>query len=297
MSTFKDNPPEVKLISYTRDPLGVMYEVWNRSRDLEVIPKGPETALYLKRRTAEKELFEKLIYEFTQIPEFIQFGWWIDGMPRAFFDQMTRYRKTGFFARSQRIRDQRGFSKRGEYLTTPEIETNDAAKVIYKETMSTIDKGYASLLALGIPVEDARGLLPLHMRTGFGWTFSLRDLAQSITRARTCHLLQQEYWAYVLQSMMEQLCEIEPELEILFMPPCKRPGGECLSKIEAHQRTEAVLGLREDGEVRYDLHPCRIWTERFMVDPERTRVLELVASGKTRWAQSMEETVRGDESK
>lgn len=293
MSTFRDNPPEVKLLGYTPKPLSIMYEVWNRSRDLPIAPKSScDAEAHLRRRTEERKVFHQLIFEFTQIPEFIQFSWWIDGMPRAFFDQMTRYRKTGFFARSQRIRDQRGFASRGEYLTTPEIARNRKADQIYGLAMKYIDDAYTELLRLGIPAEDARGLLPLHMRTGFGWTFSLRDLAQSITRARTCHLLQQEYWAYVLVAMKQQLVEfVDPELGFLFMPPCER-DGTCLSKIEADQRVDAVLGRRADGETRLDLHPCKEYNDRFMVDPDRTAVLELVGEGKTRWAQSMEETVR-----
>jgi thymidylate synthase ThyX len=293
MTTFRENPPEIKLIGYTSNPLGIMYEVWNRSRDIPLVPNiEHEAESYLARRKAELEVFHKLIYEFTQIPEFIQFSWWIDGMPRAFFDQMTRYRNTGFFARSQRIRDQRGFAWRGEYLTTPEIARNQAADTIYRETMETIDKTYASLIALGIPAEDARGVLPLHMRTGFGWTFSLRDLAQGITRARTCHLLQQEYWAYVLVSMKQQLSDfVDPELAFLFQPPCER-NGTCLSKIEAEQRSDAVLGRREDGVTRYDLHPCRIYTDNFETSYAKKAINSLVEEGKTRWAKSMEETIK-----
>jgi hypothetical protein len=150
MSTFKENPPEVKLLSFTPNPLSVMYEVWNRSRDLEVLPSDVRGDEYLKRRKAERDLFEKLIYEFTQIPEFITFSWWIDGMPRAFFDQMTRYRKTGFFARSQRIRDQRGFAARGEYLTTPEIAKDENPRQVYDVAMQQIDEAYTELIRLGV---------------------------------------------------------------------------------------------------------------------------------------------------
>jgi thymidylate synthase (FAD) len=290
MSTFKDNPPEVKLITSTPDPLGTIYEVWNRSRDLVVLPKTIGTQGNMKRRQVEIAMFRKLIFEFTQIPEFITFSWWIDGMPRSFFDQMTRYRKTGFFARSQRIRDQRGFAARGEYLTTPEIDENDRATIVYDYAMVHIDVAYAKLIELGIPAEDARGILPLHLRTGFGWTFSLRDFAQEIAKARTCHLLQQEYWAWLLHAMRKQMVLIDPQLDFLFRPPCQR-GMDCLSRIEAEQRREAVLGEREDGVTRFDLHPCRIYTEEFMNEPAKSAVEKLVAEGKTRWAKSMEDIV------
>jgi hypothetical protein len=228
-----------------------------------------------------------LAFEFTQIPEFPKYSWWIDGMPRSFFDQMTRYRKTGFFARSQRIRDQQGFAARGEYLTTPTIAGHKQASKIYRNVMRQIDGAYTKLVKMGVPAEEARGVLPLHLRTGFGWTLTLRDLA-AVFNARTCHLLQQDYWAHVGERMRLDLCAIDPELNILFQPPCMKGRG-CLSKVEADARIEAIT---TGG--RMDLFPCSIYNEKFATPESALRVQRLINMGQTRWASSMQDVLKED---
>ncbi len=285
MSTFEQNPPKIKFLGGERDPLGKIYEVWQRSRDYPVIQVGLPA-----RRIAEVKLFHQLIFDFTQIPEFCTWSWWIDGMPRSFFDQMVRYRKTAFFARSQRIRDQRGFTDRGEYLTTPRIAKNIDWKITYDAAMVMIDAAYTDLLNAGCPAEDARGLLPLHLRTGFAWSMSLRDLAQDIFRARTCHLMQQDYWAHLATQMRKDLENIDTELGTIFRPPCAR-DGTCISPIEAQARNDAVLGAN-GATKRMDLYPCRIWVKKFTKnETEQHLITKAVGSeGGTQWAPTMEET-------
>lgn len=283
MSTFQEKPPNIKFLGGTTDPLSLIYEVWQRSRDYPIVAREDP-----HRREDEVELFHKLIFDFTQIPEFCTWSWWIDGMPRSFFDQMVRYRKTAFFARSQRIRDQRGFADRGEYLTTPRIAENPKWKAEYDNAMWHIDEAYTMLLDSGCPAEDARGLLPLHLRTGFAWSVSLRDLAQDIFRARTCHLMQQDYWAHLATQMRSDLEAIDPELGTIFRPPCAR-DGTCLTPIEAQARNDAVLGAN-GAKQRNDLYPCRVWVKKFSNEPERSAVERAVDQGRTRWAPTMEET-------
>ena len=243
--------------------------MWCRSRDLPY----PDTA------GKETELWHQLAFEFTQIPEMVKYTWWIDGMPRSFFDQMTRYRKTGFFARSQRIRDQRNFWDSGEILTTPEIAESESRSEIWAKVMEMIQWGYRELLDDGCPAEDARGMLPLHLRTGFAWTLTLRDIAE-VFRARTCHLLQQSYWSIIIERFRDDLRDVDTRLDILFQPPCKRPEGQCLSRIEANQRITAVT------EGRMDLHPCRIYHDEY--EPDLV-VIAAIEKGLTRWAESSDE--------
>lgn len=282
MTTFRERPPTVTLMSGEDDPLDVIHEVWCRSRD-----KSPGLIETTARRKLAEETFDQIIFDYTQIPEFIKYAWWVEGVPRSFFDQAVRHRKTSMFARSQRVRDCRNFASNGDYLTTHEIAKDDRRREVYETAMWTIETAYAELVKLGTPVEDARGLLPLHLRTGFGWGTTLRDLVDLFDK-RTCHLLQQEYWAPVAEQMKTQLVEeVDPKLEVIFQPPCIKKGV-CISPVEATDRTIAVLGGR------YDLHPCRIWNARFEKPDSASEVDEYVKDGTTRWAVSPQEVVSGN---
>jgi thymidylate synthase (FAD) len=288
MSTFKVNPPKIKLIAYTPDPLSVIYEVWQRAKDGPILPKDQYGGWDGQddRRVAEVATFRKLIFDYTQVPEMVQFTWWLEGVPRAFFDQVVRHRKTSIFARSQRVRKQTGFADKGEYLTTgPIMEreeddvegTKGIKQIIYDQAMRSAQNAYEDLLELGVPVEDARGILPLHLRTGFAWATTLRDLAETF-RTRTCNLLQQEYWGPVMQAIRAELVAIDPELEIIFHPPCQRGMG-CVSTHDAQIRADATISGR------HDLHPCQIWADQFADQTVGKQLYHIIDAGGSRWAK------------
>lgn len=284
MSTWEKNPPRVELIGFTPHPLSVIYEIWCRAKDIPIEPRGswdPPFTQNLKRREAEVETFRKLVFDYTQIPEMVSFTWWLEGVPRAFFDQVVRHRKTSMFARSQRVRLQKDFADKGEYLTTSECAKDNMREVVYDLAMRQSEKAYNELLELGVPAEDARGVLPLHLRTGFAWGTSLRDLTETF-RTRTCHLLQQEYWAPIAKRMRRYLRDIDPELEVIFKPPCQRGAG-CVSTHDAELRVKAV------AEGRTDMHPCRIWTDQFADQSTKNTLNAMVSAGSLRWATSPEE--------
>lgn len=280
MTTFKERPASVTLISYTPNPLDTVYQVWCRAKDFEELPRAsPE------RRAAVVDAFKRLIFDYTQIPEMVGFCWWIDDVPRAFFDQVVRHRKTAVFARSQRVRRQLNFARRGEYLTTTPITRDPQAIVVYEAAMHQVEMAYGRLLELGVPQEDARGILPLHLRTGFGWGTSLRDLAD-VFRTRTCHLLQQEYWAPVAAGMRRALATIDPELDMIFQPPCKRGAG-CVSDHDAALRAGVVI----KGEHPDPAPPCRLWADMFAPADVVGPLKAAVAAGRAKWAVSPEEMI------
>jgi flavin-dependent thymidylate synthase len=250
------------------------------SRDLPMV--GPGLLNASRRRAAVVKTFKELIFDYTQIPEMVGFAWWLEGVPRSFFDQAVRHRKTSIFARSQRVRDHSTFADDGDYLTTRDIWEHDDRLIEYETTMKYIQGSYERLLKMGTPVEDARGLLPLHLRTGFAWGTTLRDLVEVFNK-RTCHLLQQEYWGPIAQQMLHQLAKVDPELEHIFSPPCVKTGV-CISPVEAQDRTRAYL-----VEGRKDLRPCRIWNARFEKHEAATAIKRAVDNGLIQWATSPEE--------
>lgn len=280
MTTYGQRPLEVKLIRHTKDPVGLMAEVWNRARDLPIT----------RDRSKEVEIFRKLIFEFTPIPEMIHFTWWIDGASRAFYDQITRHRRTAWFTKSLRIQGVSGFSTRGDYLTTPRVAVNPRASDAYKRAMLACDQAYMDILSAGVPMEDARGVLPIGLRVALTWNLTLRDMVDVFSK-RSCHLLQQEYWAHLAVKMKRELESIDEELGVIFQPPCMRPQPKCLTPLEAEEKVHGVL--HSGAIARRDLHPCRIYTQTWTHPTDRKAVERLIREGVIDWAKTPEEVVNG----
>lgn len=282
MTTYREKPLRVELLTHTPDPLGVIYKVWHRTRDLPIQPEGTEA-----RRAEEVDLFRRVVFEEFQFLEMTKFTWWIEGIPRAFFDQLTRHREPGWFTKSHRVYKVEGFAARGDYLTTPEIANDADRRAIYDECMREIDFAYSSLIGMGCSTEDARGVLPLHLKTDLAWTTTLRDLVR-IFRQRTCHLFQQEYWAHLMVPMREILVSaVDSELAVIFQPPCMR-DAVCISKVEAQGHVDNILKRGMMDEL-----PCRLFSHFFADAKDDVKIRTLVTEGRVRWAASPDEVADG----
>jgi len=218
-----------------------------RSRMVEYAPTLPS-------REELVSFFEKLVKDYTQIPEFITFNFACTNIPRAMMDQITRHRRFSFFVQSLRVVDAGQFAEESDYFTPPSVDENEEIRVQldYKNAMHSAAVYYKTLVAAGVPLEDARGVLPLHLNTKMCIAMNLRAFIESV-QTRSCHLLQQVYWKPLLGSMREQLVsKVDPALDYIFEPPCKF-HGRCLSPIEQQMRVEGK-----------DPHePCSLYRELF----------------------------------
>lgn len=280
MATIKERPPTVRLVEGSPErAVDLFYEVWKTTRGYPTALPGTDV-----RRQHGVEIFRKLIFDFTPIPEMIKFTFYLDGIPRAMYDQLTRHRQPCFFAVSHRIHPVDGFSERGDYLTTQRVAENPKWRERYDATMEAIDDAYSWLISQGCPIEDARGIMPLHQLTSLYWSVTLRDLVH-VFRTRTCHLLQQQYWAPITAGVRSVLVEKEPELGIIFEPPCVKANA-CISPTEASMKSDwTIAGDRQDA------HPCRLFIEKFEEPRRAQKVRDAVNNGVTRWAESPEEAL------
>lgn len=72
-----------------------------------------------------------------------------------------------------------------KFITPPSIQNNDAAAQIYNEEMENIRNSIKKLEELGIPKEDASGLLPLNYESKMVWELGLRELI-AVMSVRKC---------------------------------------------------------------------------------------------------------------
>ncbi len=147
--------------------------------------------------------------------EFADFTFRISGVSRALTHQLVRHRMASYAQRSQRYCVEDGF----EYVTPTSIGGSAEALQTYRETVEQIQKAYSALVALGIPAEDARMLLPNACCTEICVKMNLRELIH-FCNERLCACAQWEIRA-MAREMVRKVIAKAPELKEFLVPKCE----------------------------------------------------------------------------
>lgn len=183
---------------------------------------------------------QELAYMAKTIPsswEMVDFTFMIEGVSRAFTHQFVRTRHGSYAQQTMRMVNMDQFT----YVTGPTILANEKAKMVYDIAMGQISQAYADLIELGIPPEDARGVLPTNICTNIVAKFNLRTLAE-MCKSRTGGRTQDEY-RQVLNAMADQALGVYPWLD-LFLFPRGRQAFDNLEKLAAEvKKTNPALAI------------------------------------------------------
>ncbi len=243
------NNPKVTLLSITQDIPGVMSRVWEIAKTKTPIEE-------IKNVDVDGFLSADL-----PTSEFVNTVWAVEGMPRAFWDQFDRSRHAAFWEQSVRILDLSRFAVDEGYWTSDSIMKDTRRKAVYDSCMSTIEASYNALIKDGVPSEDARGILPLHINVRGTCCINLRALKALISN-RICFIAQGSYWLPVVHGMMLELAKVLPPKTLRSMAnlPCYKKSS---CPIESNVVT------RLTGE---DPNPvCPIYLKRFAAKPEEAK--------------------------
>lgn len=152
------------------------------------------------------------------IAEHINFTFVIDGISRAASHQLVRHRHASYSQQSQR------------YVTyghtdvyEPEtILKNREADAIFNAFIDQAEEAYKTLLALDIPAEDARYVLPNAMTSNITVTLNLRELMH-ICGLRLCSRAQKEI-RDIIKAMAVEVVKQYDFLKPLLVAKCERLG-------------------------------------------------------------------------
>jgi len=136
--------------------------------------------------------------------EFIDYTFEIVDVTRAFTHQFVRTRTGSYAQQSQRSTNMEGF---GVYVPKT-VRDNRAAMFHWGEAIAAIERNYLTLIRLGIPTEDARGLLPTNILTSIIAKFNLRTVADIC--AKRDNLRAQGEYTEVVRAMRECVYEVHP---------------------------------------------------------------------------------------
>lgn len=144
----------------------------------------------------------------------------ISGVDRALTHQLVRHRAGVVF--SQQSQRYCNLEDTFDYVIPKEIEKNQEALDMFKQTMETIHTVYNTLINIGIKAEDARAVLPNACCTNLTMTVNLRELTQ-ICELRLCSCAQYEIRTLV-NMMAFAVKSALPFMAEYLVPKCERLG-------------------------------------------------------------------------
>lgn len=159
------------------------------------------------RAWPEERKLAELEYMANTIPsswEFVDYVFMIEGVSRAFTHQFVRSRQGSYAQQTMRVLNMGEY----DYVMSDRVHANIQARGLVDIINQNIRSVYNQLIVMGLPAEDARGILPTNIATNIVAKFNLRafvDLAKSRTGGRT----QGEYQA-VMNAMVDEVLKVHP---------------------------------------------------------------------------------------
>lgn len=237
-------------MSWTRDPIETVLTVWDASKSEARLEDIERASAY----TAENqlELFERILNQQIPVAQFVNFVFVLEDVPVSWREQAVRHRigvKYGdnyavdiipeadisFWSQSMRIQSMESFADDEKFHTPKSIADNvrDVAGYhvsahtvadIYVEAMRNIQTAYNALVELGVPMEDARNLIPLGATHRIAMSVNLQAL-KHIIGERGCWILQGSLWGPIIGSMVDELAtKVHPIFRQMVSPPCVSAG-------------------------------------------------------------------------
>jgi thymidylate synthase (FAD) len=242
--------PRVTLLSWSQHPLETVYSIWQASKSEEPLVHPVGVAV---RRMDDpefdqevRELFRAVIAQRIPVGESIDFVFMIEDVSVSWREQAVRHRigvkpsperlgsdivvgeipnlaDSAWWSQSMRIQNMGKFADRRAYRVPQAIldhPESDRLLEMFNGTMSGVQDTYNELVKAGIPMEDARELIPLGAQHRLSWKLNIGSL-QHIVGKRGCWILQLGIWGPVIKGMIQELVDkVDPIFGELVTPPC-----------------------------------------------------------------------------
>ena len=228
---------KVTMISWTNEPIRTLQEIWDASKN-----ELPYEEIHKTRETGFAPDFEGILDQEIPVSEHVTFNFLLENVPVAWREQAVRHRigtqygpnyavdvvpEAGitFWSQSMRIQSMGEFADKEQYHTPDSIQRDAHLSEAYTTTMDIIQRRYQLLVDSGVPMEDARNLIPLGATHRIVMTVNLRAL-MGILSKRGCWILQSSLWSPVIKGIVNELCEkIDERFRRLIHPPCVSGGA------------------------------------------------------------------------
>lgn len=290
--------PKVTLLNHTPLPMETVYSLWDQSKGEGPILMPEWVKENIDPDEVEK-LFRAVIAQRIPIGESIDFIFIIENVSVSWREQSVRHRigtkpsperlgadivhidqipdlaDSVWWSQSMRIQNMGAFADNGSYRVPESIHGKNVvfggertnATDLFHSLMMNIQEAYKALVDGGVPMEDARELIPLGAQHRLSWKLNMSAL-QHIVGKRGCWILQLGIWGPVILGMVDELVKkVSPIFSELVTPPCLKPGDD-----EFHGCT-----YHEECRRRYtgddELPPCPLHLSQHVIkDPDKVRL-------------------------
>lgn len=205
---------KVTLIQATPNPIETISQIASICYDSD--PKNPLGLVKHLYKNGHHSVFEHIYFTFK-----------IEGISRACSHQLVRHRHCSFTQRSQRYCSEDGF----EVVVPDSIAQVDEIGG-FVDFIEDVTNNYNELVALGVPKEDARMVLPNACETSLYLSCNLRELIH-MCNERLCSKAQWE----IRNLVKEMKSLVTPELHFMLVPKCKSGRILCNSPCGRKEET------------------------------------------------------------
>lgn len=209
---------KVELIDHNPDALALL--IFTKQTRLQ----GVQSIDDVKAWPMEKQL-EELAYMRDTIKsswEFSNYAFNITGVTRAFTHQLVRTRQASYAQESMRSID----ASDHEWLNT--VKGDEDGIDMFNAACGDSLGHYADMLSIGIPPQDARGVLPTNILTSIIMGANLRTLHE-MANVRLCTRTQGEY-QNVFKAMKAAVVAVHPWAEDFIQVYCANTGSCCFPR-------------------------------------------------------------------
>lgn len=239
------NTPKVTLLSWTKDPIELIYAVWQASKNEEPLMTTDQVKTLVPAKDVN-DLFRAVIAQKIPVGEHVDFVFAFENVSVSWREQAVRHRigttaspervgsdmvhmetipnlaDSSWWSQSMRIQNMGRFADNKAYRMPETVLKHPEQRIrnVYDETMAMIQASYNVLVDAGIPMEDAREVIPLGAQHRMTWRLNIGSL-QHIVGKRGCQILQLGIWGPVIEGMIKELVEkVDPIFAELVTPPC-----------------------------------------------------------------------------
>lgn len=226
--------PKVTLISYTPNAENIL--IFTKSTRLNMDTALLETIAAMPMEDKLKELE----YMSNTIPsswEFVDFVFSVERVSRAYTHQQVRTRSGSYAQQTMRILNMDEF----KYIYSDKMGEHPTCLIV-DEAIDKIKSCYRSLIRIGVPPEDARGILPTNISTNIVCKFNLRTFAE-LAKSRTGGRTQSEYQE-IINIMIDKVLDVYPWVEMFLF----NKGRNVFDDIESFAVAK-FPDLKERGEL------------------------------------------------
>ena len=202
---------QVRLLRYTPDPELVIAAA---SRSTSADSAATEIMDKMAPDYASRMIKQLISAGHLSPLEHASFTFSLEGISRACSHQLVRHRLASYSQQSQRF----VHLKEPKFVTPPSLSSQPGVRARYQEMVRKAHQFYQEMVQSGIPMEDARYILPGGMETNLVMTMNARELLHAAS-LRLCPRSQWEI-AELFERTKAEVKRVAPTIGEELRPKC-----------------------------------------------------------------------------